>query len=210
MAELCTWAHFSLTDIEHLQECSSNREVLKQAMCEKLKLGLDGAEITKQHLIEIDLHVYTFLFGLKQSFSTAQLSALLSIVKKVHEMCVSTVFDNQPEVLSYFQELVVQHSVNRPPFSICIFSPNEVKNINEYVLSTYFKHFKLYKYAFTRKVNLNMTLLYGGEEIQPERESDQDATLEPTQEIAVEEDEGDGELWPLFIYLYVIRNVDSE
>lgn len=191
MVELCTWAHFSLTDIEHLQECSSSRDNLKQAVSEKLRLVLDGAKVTKQHLIEIDLYVYTFLFGLKQKFSTAQLSTLLSVVKKLHEMCISTVFDNQSEVLTYFQELMVQHSVNRPPFSVCIFSPSEVKSINEYILSTYLKHFKLYKYAFTRKVHLNMSLCYGGEEAPPETGSEQEATVEPTQESGTEQEEGD-------------------
>lgn len=186
MVELCTWADFSLSDIEGFQACSSNREDLKEAFCEKL--GLQCAHLTKQQLIEIDLYVYAFLFGLKQEFSSAQLSTLLSIVKKLHELCISTAFDNQSQVLSYFQELVVRHSINRSPFSICIFSPNEVKSINEYVLSTYFKHFKLYKYAFTRKVHLNMSLLYAGEVIPPEMDSDQDATVESLQETMEQED----------------------
>lgn len=165
--ELCTWADFSLTDIERLQMCSSNRDHLKQAIWEKL--GLECAEkATTKDSIEVDLYIYLILFGIRQKFSAAQLSTLLTIVKRVHDKCVSTVFDNQSEVTTYFQELMVQHSVNRPPFSVGVFTPNEVKNVNEYILSTYFKHFKLYKYAFTRKVHLNLSLSYAGEEVQVE------------------------------------------
>ena len=43
-------------------------------------------------------------------------------------------------------------SVQRPPFSIDLFGANEVRKIVEYVINTYFRHFKLYKYAFTPRV----------------------------------------------------------
>ena len=186
--ELCIWEEFSLTDIERLQASSSNKECLKQALSEKL--GLQCANRSVQDLIEVDLYAYTFLFGKKQEFSAAQLSTLLTIIKRLHVMCISTVFDNQSASLTYFQELIVQHSVNRPPFSICVFNPNEVKHINDYVLTTYFKHFKLYKYAFTRKVHLNISLSYAGESIQPERVSEEEFALQAIEENVESEDRG--------------------
>lgn len=165
--ELCTWIDFSLTDIEELLAVSSDREGLS---CElRQKLGLKSVDNAKQDLIELDLYIYAFLFGIKQEFSSAQLSTLLGIVKRLHAKCISTVFDNQGDSLQFFQQMMVQHSVRRPPFSLCVFSPNEVKKINEYILSTYFKHYKLYKYAFTRKVRLNLTLSYAGQ-VEPEPE----------------------------------------
>lgn len=187
---LCTWVDFTLTDVERLQEYSFDIHGLRKAVGEKL--GHFGSQVTKQQLIEMDLYVYAFLFGVKQRFTTAQLSTLLSIVKKLHEMCIGTVFDNYSQVLDFFQELMVRHSVNRPPFSVCIFSPDEVKSINDYLLSTYFKHFKLYKYAFTRRVHLNMSLTYDGEdETVPEVKSNQNAQVEGTLESATEQDDGD-------------------
>jgi len=42
--------------------------------------------------------------------------------------------------------------MQRPPFSIDLFGANEVRKIVEYVINTYFRHFKLYKYAFTPSV----------------------------------------------------------
>ena len=44
-----------------------------------------------------------------------------------------------------------------------IWVPPQVKAITDYVLSTYFKHFKLYKYAFTKRVQLNLHFTYNGE-----------------------------------------------
>ncbi len=162
--ELCTWTEFSLTDVELLIGCSGNRERLQKVLCEKLCLDTSS----KQDLILLDLYIYSFLFGMKQAFTAAQISTLLSIVKRLHLMCIGTVFDNYTEVLTYFQELIVLHSVNRPPFSISVFSPSHAKKINEYILTTYFKHYKMYKYAFTKKVHLNLSLSWSGEDVESE------------------------------------------
>lgn len=156
--ELCTWIDFSLTDIEGFLSLSCNRESLTNELRRKLGLGHG-----KHDSVELDMYIYAFLFGIKEEFSAAQLSTLLSIVKRLHAKCISSVFDNQSDSLQYFQQMVVQHSVRRPPFSLCVFSPSEVKKINDYMLTTYFKHYKLYKYAFTRKVRLNIALSYVGQ-----------------------------------------------
>lgn len=189
--KLCTWADLSLADTQELIKCSQNRDDLKQALCKKLGLEVDCAKDIstcklKQNLIEADLFSYAFLFGLKEKYSPAQLSTLITIMKNVHVLCVSPMFDNHSEALSYFQKLVIQHSVNRPPFSVQIFNPNEVKNLNEYVLSTYFKHYKLYKYAFTRRVHLNISLGYAGEE--PEIKSENKETDISAQESSAEQE----------------------
>ncbi len=187
--KLCTWVDLSLADVKELIKCSSDREVLKHVLCKKL--GIEGEEIStckmKQSMIEADLFTYAFLFGLREKYSPAQLSTVITMVKRLHTLCVSSLFDNHSEAVSYFQKLVLQHSVNRPPFSIQIFNPSEVKHLNEYILSTYFKHYKLYKYAFTRKVHLNMSLAYDGEGVETEADNkDADASA---QESAAEQEE---------------------
>ena len=40
-------------------------------------------------------------------------------------------------------------SFQRPPYSIDLFNPEQVRDITAYVVNTYFRHFKMYKYAFT-------------------------------------------------------------
>ena len=46
--------------------------------------------------------------------------------------------------------------VQRPPFSIDLFDADGVRKMVEYVINTYFRHFKLYKYAFTPRVYLSI------------------------------------------------------
>ncbi|XP_067389110.1 cilia- and flagella-associated protein 119 isoform X2 [Emydura macquarii macquarii] len=50
----------------------------------------------------------------------------------------------------------------RPPFSIDLFSQEQLALMSDYVVNTYFRHFKLYKYAFTPQVRLDVSLSYVG------------------------------------------------
>lgn len=48
-----------------------------------------------------------------------------------------------------FKELMLQHSVQRPPYSIGLFSLQEFKKVLEWALDTYYRYYKLYQYVFT-------------------------------------------------------------
>ena len=175
----CTWVDFSLSDTEKLLDSSSDDNVIRLLFCEKF-----GLEVfpTKQRQILLDLFTYTWLFAKKEHYSAAQLSTILTVVKRLHAKCTSTARENLEDVLTFFQELLVQHSVNRPPFSHSIFSPCQVKSITEFILSTYFKHYKLYKYAFTKKLHLNVTLTYpGDEEEEMEEDTEKEDRVESTE-----------------------------
>ena len=46
------------------------------------------------------------------------------------------------------------HSIQRPPFSIAIFSVQEVQLILDFALETLLRHFSLYEFAFNPRVEL--------------------------------------------------------
>ncbi|XP_014670739.1 PREDICTED: coiled-coil domain-containing protein C16orf93 homolog [Priapulus caudatus] len=93
-------------------------------------------------------------------FSDVQTAAFFTVVKRLHEMCTSTPFDNIEECFQYFRELMLCHSVQRPPWSIALFTAQQVQSMAEHVVHTYFKHFLLYKYAFTPKLTMDISLKY--------------------------------------------------
>ena len=156
---VCSWQDVSLSEAELLLDACTDTERLQFQLAGRL-----GAGEGKRALIEQDLFTYAVLFCKKNDFSPEQLSAFFTILKSLHSMCISTPYDNIQDTFVYFRELVLCHSIHRPPFSTCLFSLAQVKAITDYVLSTYFKHFKLYKYAFTKRVQLNMILSYSGEQ----------------------------------------------
>ena len=173
---ICTWEDVSLTDAEKLLEACVDTQRLQSELAGLLD---ESRSADKQSLIALDMFTYGVLFCKKRGFSPEQLSAFFTILRSVHAMCISTPFDNLQETFAYFRELLLRHSVNRPPFSTCLYSIAEVKDITDYVLSTYFKHFKLYKYAFTERVQLNLHVSYSGEkeeEVKEEEEGEEEAT----------------------------------
>lgn len=166
-ARICTWADLSLTDVERILGACSETETLQQALTEILGLDVSHSS-NKQALIELDMYTYAILFAKKKDLTHEQVSAFFTILKSVHLMCISTPFDNLQETFQYFKELLLRHSINRPPYSTSLFTIEQVRDITEYVLNTYFKHFKLYKYAFTKRVQMNLKLSYVGVEDTPE------------------------------------------
>ena len=158
---VCSWEDVSFSDAEQFLELCGDAERLQSRLSELV--GVEESRGHKQTLIELDLFTYAVLFCKKNEFSPEQLSAFFTIIKCVHSMCISTPYDNLQDCFVYFRELLLRHSVHRPPFSTGLYSLVQVKAITDYVLSTYFKHFKLYKYAFTKRVQLNLRFHYSGE-----------------------------------------------
>ena len=43
------------------------------------------------------------------------------------------------------QEKLLTHSVQRPPYSVGIFTLHDMQQLTEYFTDTYFRHYNLYK-----------------------------------------------------------------
>eukprot|EP00741_Cyanophora_paradoxa_P005214 tig00000852_g5054.t1 len=82
-------------------------------------------------------------------FSVEKTSAFFSIVKANHAKLEEENLGLKKS-FEFFQSLLIRHSVQRPPFSVGLFSLPDVKLITDYVVDTYYRHFKLYQHAFTR------------------------------------------------------------
>jgi hypothetical protein len=65
-----------------------------------------------------------------------KVSTFFSIMKDIHEISMQNE-KTLIESFSMFKEMLVKHSVHRPPFSLELFSLEEVKQISHYVCQTY-------------------------------------------------------------------------
>ncbi|XP_053328052.1 cilia- and flagella-associated protein 119 [Spea bombifrons] len=111
----------------------------------------------------LDVYYYALRFCQDCAFSEEQTSCLINIVKETHMACMDTPLGNADESYSYFNELLLCHAVHRPPFSVNVFSQQQIQRISRYFLDTYFRHFKLYKYVFTPQVRLDLSISYKGD-----------------------------------------------
>lgn len=130
---------------------------------------LNLKENCKQDQILIDKYYYIIRFGIDSNFSKEQINSLLLIIKRTHELAIETSFGNLDETFDYFKRLMVIHSVHRPPYSVQIYSLDQVNQIIDYVFDIYFKQFKFYKFVFSLAVRLDLKLKYSN---LPEQERD--------------------------------------
>ncbi|XP_065054299.1 cilia- and flagella-associated protein 119-like isoform X2 [Rhopilema esculentum] len=188
-AQICVWADFTLKDIDELSWLHEPDKI-KGKISEVLGINVIESSIKKDILV--DLFYFAYKFGRERCFNEEQQSAFLSIIKRTHEKAMDSPFGNVDAAYEYFKELLVRHCMKRPPFCVQLYSMAEAKSITDYVLNTYFKHYKLYKYAFTPKVRLNLTFEYNGlpeepAEIEGEKEEPEGGA---NVEITVEGDSG--------------------
>lgn len=60
-----------------------------------------------------------------------------------------------PDVgLKNLKQYLKEHSIQRPPFSIQIFTDEEALKIIQFALQTFLRHFSLYEFAFKPRVEL--------------------------------------------------------
>lgn len=103
----------------------------------------------------------------------------------------ATPLGNVEECYRYFTSVLFCHGVRRPPFSIDLFKEEQLLALADYVVNTYFRHFKLYKYVFTPQVRLDLSLTYMGllpprlcpeEEVEKEIEEVEEQVVTPEAE----------------------------
>ena len=116
----------------------------------------DADENTRSAIL-VDLYFNTLAYATKSGFNTEKSSTLLAIVKAVHEKATREL-QTIGNSFEFFKLLMLQSSVHRPPYSLGIFTFAEMKDLTEYMLSTYFRHYKLYQYAFTKLVRMDVKL----------------------------------------------------
>ncbi|PWA21891.1 hypothetical protein CCH79_00015637 [Gambusia affinis] len=183
-AKLLLWTDISFHHMEVIDQIQSLPD-LESALCSVL--AVDLPEPKKGVLLE--LYVQTVLFCRQQGFSKEQTSALVSIVKSIHEANIETPLNNSEQCFKYCNDLLLCHSVRvcvanrpilvaaellgsllmrsslflqRPPFSLKLFSLEEVNCVLNYIQDHYLRHDKLYKYIFTPQVKLDLFLTYSG------------------------------------------------
>jgi hypothetical protein len=112
--------------------------------------GLSDYQSNPQTAIHLDLYVATLQFGDQLGFTDDKLSGLFSIVKLVHHRSIGEALTMERSFL-LFKELLLSHSVQRPPYSVGLFTFSEMQKVMDWMLDSYYRHYKLYIYAYTNR-----------------------------------------------------------
>ena len=108
---------------------------------------------SKTELLKLDFHAMNYAFCKENSFSNEKVSTMLAIVDHVFTRMLEKQL--KPEIgLKMMRDHLANHSIQRPPFQIFIFSDEEVEKIIQFCLNSFLRHFSLYEFAFKPRVEL--------------------------------------------------------
>jgi len=110
------------------------------------RMNVDQSEGYRTEILK-EFHFHNYSFCLTQGMAPEKTSTFLSIMKVMfEEICLRRLTMN--EAFNFFKGWLLKHSVQRPPFSVGVFTFEDVKAITEFVHNTFFRHYKLWMYAY--------------------------------------------------------------
>uniref|UniRef100_A0A8C8Z5I4 Cilia and flagella associated protein 119 n=1 Tax=Prolemur simus TaxID=1328070 RepID=A0A8C8Z5I4_PROSS len=175
---ICMWKYLDIHSMHRLEK-TANVEEMREVLAELLELGRPAQSL--RDAIILDLFSHALIFCRQQRFSLEQTSTACALLQDLHKACVATPLGNVEECYRYFTSVLFCHGVRRPPFSIDLFKEEQLLALADYVVNTYFRHFKLYKYVFTPQVRLDLSLTYMGlqpPKLWPEGKTDKEESKE--------------------------------
>ena len=98
--------------------------------------------------ILLDFHTRNLAFARQHRFTLEKISCFLGIMDYVFHVGLD---QRLTQAASYemFRKCLLRHSAQRPPWSISVFTPNDVEKLTQFALTTFFRSYALYEHAFT-------------------------------------------------------------
>jgi hypothetical protein len=148
MSDHYVFTVFNKCQTEELVQSPSRRDTLRKI----LKFSSDS----EKNEILLDCYDHLLTFCTKQDFTLEKISCSLGIV---HTLIQSSLASNTPvsAAADQFSALLTKHSIQRPPYSVQVFSQADIAALRSYMAETYFKHYFLYSYGFTPHKDLIIT-----------------------------------------------------
>ncbi|KPA79984.1 hypothetical protein ABB37_05024 [Leptomonas pyrrhocoris] len=151
MAQCLTWRVLNRPQTNACLEANNLEELrvtLKRVEDECSGELLHSRERTAAQIgVLLDLYGHVILFSKASQLAPFKVSTLFGIVHHVHETSMCGRY-TRAESYDLLRQLIVQHSVHRPPYSTMVFNVREVRDIDTYLMSTYYRHYKMYVFCF--------------------------------------------------------------
>eukprot|EP00667_Euglena_gracilis_P023315 EG_transcript_26276 len=161
------WDQLKAVDVAALHALGDRPRVLEylqRVLANALPANEQAADTpgSPKALIVLELLYHTLRFCRERRMEAEKTSTLFSIVYWTHHHSMAQCAGDRAS-FDFFQQLLLQHSVHRPPFSEAIFALEDVQAVTQYMLDTYYRHYKLYLYAFTPRHVLSVSTYQGAD-----------------------------------------------
>ena len=104
----------------------------------------------------VDLYSAALRFCAHLRFEDVQTSTMIGILRTVHKQAMQ---DQQSvsQACKHFNDLMLAHSMHRPPWSVCIFSLEQMKQVTDWIHTHYLANFHCFLYVFTPCTTVSFT-----------------------------------------------------
>lgn len=103
----------------------------------------------------IDFHSNNLSFTRKEHFTPEKISCFLAVMDYVLHESLRLRLSNQA-AYDLFKGLVLKHSIERSPWSIAVFTLDDLKAMTDYVLVTFLRHYSMYLHIFNPHLELTI------------------------------------------------------
>ena len=158
MANSLQWSLLSLDQVSRLQmDLAPTEDGAKQfrdTLASFLNLSL--ATINAKTEIILDFHFYNMVFCKKFGFTFIKTATYCSIMKQILDEDTAASHRDVRQSFQRLKQLVLEHSVERPPWSVGVFDENDVNEMLLHATNSYFRHFRLYRMTMAPRVQLEL------------------------------------------------------
>ncbi len=158
------WADLSPDDVASLQSTTDLDHAARLLTASNLVKHDD--QRPDRQLVLVEFYINLLRFARERAFTPIKLSTLFSLFHRAHTELVDG-FLTLEKTWAYFRALLLAHSVQRPPYSVAIFTVAEAELITQYALDNYFRHFSLFRRIFTMRHVKEMTMRKSHIELPP-------------------------------------------
>lgn len=148
-----TFTDISKERMEQMAACESGADV-RAILAESMGIDEDPGIRTE---IAVDMYYHLYAFCMSKGFTAEKASTLLSIAKTVLEAVVAERLPME-DAYNRYKRLLLDHCVQRPPFSVQVFTYEDARAITDYMHDTFFRHYRLYCYVYVTHCNLELLL----------------------------------------------------
>lgn len=140
MNENFVFSVFTKAQTEEITQSDDRRESLRKVM--KFKQDNEKDEIL------LDFYENLLGFCISSDFTLEKISCTMGIASFILKQSISE-FVPVHVSASTLQTLLKKHSIQRPPYTVKVYSSDETIKIFNFIQDNYLKHYSLYSYGFT-------------------------------------------------------------
>lgn len=163
MARNLVWQDLGAEHLESIRHPHPKKGLTGRDLLAKFS-GISDPKNTKS-AITLDLYVHALQYAQEQRFADDKTSGFFSIVKSVHMKSIEERLTVERS-FEYFKDLMLYHSVQRPPYSVGLFTLGEMQRAMQWMLDTYYRHYKLYMYTFTDRVTMSVVTVHPSDSVE--------------------------------------------